>query len=138
MHSLPSAPWLSDHHVYLRRNHKHPGSSAGRESTCNAGDPDLIPSLGSSPGEGLGSPLQFLGFPGGSDGKESTSHAGPLGSIPGLGRSPGGGHGNPLQCSCLEKAHAQRSRAGCSPRGCQEADATERLGPAFYLDKMCS
>ena len=49
-----------------------PGSSAGTESTCNAGDPSSIP--------GLGIPLQkdrlptpvSLGFPGGSDSKESA------------------------------------------------------------------
>ena len=74
-----------------------PGSSAGKESACNAGDPGLIPGLGRSPGEGIGylTPV-FLGFPGGSDGKESACNAGDLGSIPGLGRSPGGGHGNLL------------------------------------------
>ena len=27
-----------------------PGSSAGKESACNAGDPGLIPGLGRSPG----------------------------------------------------------------------------------------
>ena len=35
-----------------------PGSSAGKESSCNAGDPDSIPGLGTSPGEGIGYPLQ--------------------------------------------------------------------------------
>ena len=35
-----------------------PGSSAGRESTCNSGDPGLIPGLGRSPGKGIGFPLQ--------------------------------------------------------------------------------
>ena len=35
-----------------------PGSSAGKESTCNPGDPGLISELGSSPGEGKGYPLQ--------------------------------------------------------------------------------
>ena len=35
------------------------GSSAGKESACNAGDPSLIPGLGSSPGEGVGYPLQY-------------------------------------------------------------------------------
>ena len=35
-----------------------PSSSAGKESTCNAGDPGLIPGLGRSPGEGIGYPLQ--------------------------------------------------------------------------------
>ena len=33
-----------------------PGSSAGKESTCNAGDPSLIPGSGRSPGEGIGYP----------------------------------------------------------------------------------
>ena len=36
-----------------------PGSSVGKESTCNAGDPGLIPGLGRSPGEGIGYSLQF-------------------------------------------------------------------------------
>ena len=35
-----------------------PGSSAGKESTCNAGDPGSIPELGRSAGEGVGYPLQ--------------------------------------------------------------------------------
>ena len=36
-----------------------PGSSAGRESACNAGDPRLIPLSGRSTGEGIGYPLQY-------------------------------------------------------------------------------
>ena len=35
------------------------GSSAGKESTCNAGDPGLIPGSEISPGEGIGYPLQY-------------------------------------------------------------------------------
>ena len=35
------------------------GSSAGKESTCNAGDPSLIPGTGRSSGEGIGYPLQY-------------------------------------------------------------------------------
>ena len=35
------------------------GSSAGKESTCNAGDPSLIPGSGRSPGEGIRYPLQY-------------------------------------------------------------------------------
>ena len=34
-----------------------PCGSAGKESTCNAGDPGLIPGLGRCPGEGNGYPL---------------------------------------------------------------------------------
>ena len=36
-----------------------PGSSAGKESTCNAGDPDSIPGSGRSAGEGIDYPLQY-------------------------------------------------------------------------------
>ena len=36
-----------------------PGGSDGKESACNAGDLDLIPRLGRSPGEGNGTPLQY-------------------------------------------------------------------------------
>ena len=36
-----------------------PGTSAGKESTCNAGDPSLTPGLGRSPGGGHGNPLQY-------------------------------------------------------------------------------
>ena len=36
-----------------------PGSSAGKESTCNAGDPGLILGSGRSPGEGIGCLLQY-------------------------------------------------------------------------------
>ena len=33
--------------------------SAGKEATCNAGDPSLIPGSGRSTGEGIGYPLQY-------------------------------------------------------------------------------
>ena len=36
-----------------------PHSSVGKESTCNAGDPSLIPGSGRFPGEGIGYPLQY-------------------------------------------------------------------------------
>ena len=39
-----------------------PGSSAGKESACNVGDPSLIPGLGRSAGEGVGYPLQYSGL----------------------------------------------------------------------------
>ena len=34
-------------------------SSAGKESTCNAGNPGSIPRSGRYPGEGIGYPLQY-------------------------------------------------------------------------------
>ena len=36
-----------------------PDSSVGRESACNAGDPDSIPGLGRSAGEGIDYPFQY-------------------------------------------------------------------------------
>ena len=38
-----------------------PGSSAGKESACNAGNLGSILGLGKSPGEGKGYPLQYSG-----------------------------------------------------------------------------
>ena len=35
------------------------GGSAGKESTCNVGDPISIPELGRSPGGGHGNPIQY-------------------------------------------------------------------------------
>ena len=35
------------------------GSSAGKETACNAGDPGLIPGSGNSPREEIGYPLQY-------------------------------------------------------------------------------
>ena len=46
--------WLVDG----KFNKGFPGSSAGRESTCNAGDPISIPRSGRSPRERIGYPLQ--------------------------------------------------------------------------------
>ena len=36
-----------------------PDSSVGKDSTCNAGDPGLIPGWGRSAGEGIDYPLQY-------------------------------------------------------------------------------
>ena len=40
-----------------------PGRSAGKESACNAGDPNSIPGSGRSAGEGIGYPLQYSWAP---------------------------------------------------------------------------
>ena len=67
-----------------------PDSSAGKESTCNAGDPSLVVGKICWRRDRLPTPV-FLGFPCGSGGKESACNAGDLGLIPELGRSPGEG-----------------------------------------------
>ena len=50
---------LSMHRRDTWRNTCFPSSSAGKESTCNAGDPGLIPGLERSPEEGMGYTLQY-------------------------------------------------------------------------------
>ena len=48
--------------MFMLTNAGFPGSSAGKESACNAGDLDSIPGLGRSPGEGNDYPLQYSGL----------------------------------------------------------------------------
>ena len=92
------------------------GSSAGKESACNAGDHSLIPGSGSSLGKGVGYPKQYFGaFLVAQTVKNppamweicirSLACEDPL----------DGGHGNPLQYSCLENPHGQRSPVGYFP-----------------------
>ena len=93
----------------------------------------MEPGSRSSPGEGIGYPLQYSwAFPGGSDGKESACNAGDLDSIPGLGRSPGEGNSYPHQYSCLENPRGQRSPAA-TVHVVAESDRTERLSMAHVL-----
>ena len=61
-----------------------PGSSAGKESTCNTGDPSSIPGSGRSAGEGLGYPLQYSWASLVAQLVKSTCNMGDLGLIPGL------------------------------------------------------
>ena len=114
-------------HIFNMPNTCFPGSSAGKESACNAGHSGSIPGSGSFPGEGIGYPLQYSRVSLVAQMvKNPLAVAGDLGLIPGLGRSPGGGHGN-LQRSCLENPCRQRSLEGYSPWGCKQLDTTERL-----------
>jgi len=94
---------------------QHPGSSAGKESACNAGDPGSDSWVGKFPWimDRLSTPV-FLGFLGGSEGKESACSAGDLGLIPGLGRSPGGRAWQPTPVFLPGESHGQRNLAGYS------------------------
>ena len=80
-----------------------PYGSAGKESTCNAGDLGLIPGLGRSSGEGIGYSLQY----------SWASLVAQLVKNPpamwetwlrSLGRSPGEGKGYALQYYVLENS----------------------------------
>ena len=55
----PSFLFLFFFNVLLWYFQRFPSSLAGKESTCNAGDPSLIPGWGRSAGEGIGYPLQY-------------------------------------------------------------------------------
>ena len=81
------------------------GSSSGKESACNAGEPSLIAGLGRSTREGTGYPLQYSWASLVAQlSKEFTYNAGDLGSIPEWGRSHGEGKGYSLQYSGLENS----------------------------------
>ena len=54
-------PFLSKP-VILKMFNKGNRGSAGKESTCKAGDLGSVPGLGRSPGEGKGYPLQYPGL----------------------------------------------------------------------------
>ena len=75
----------------------------GKESTCNAGDPGSIPVWGSSPGEGIGYPLQYswaslMAQMVKNPPAMRETRVRPLGWKDPLEK----GNGNPLQYSCLE------------------------------------
>ena len=65
---LEGIVWRKQKHLYLILkvvfliSLSYSDSSAGKESTCNAGDPGSIPGLGRSPGEGISYPLQYSGL----------------------------------------------------------------------------
>ena len=87
-----------------------PGSSAGKESSCNAGDPDLKRRLGRPPREEMGYPLQYSWA---SLVAQTIKNLPAM--IPGLGRSPR--EGNPLQCSDLENSMDMEIENSCSLAG---------------------
>ena len=102
------------------------GSSAGKESACNAGDPGLISGSGRSPGEGIGYPLQY---------SWASLVAQTVKKPPTMRENwvPSLGWEDPLEEGMAttpvflpEESHGQRSLAGYSPWGHKESDiATE-------------
>ena len=107
-----------------------PGSSAGRESACNAGDPELIPGSGRSPGEGIDYPLQY----------SWTSLVAQMVNNPPVMRETWvhslgwedtleGRAWQPTLVFFLENPPGQRTSLGYSPWSCKEFDMTEQLSP---------
>ena len=112
-----------------------PGSSVGKESSCNAGNPGLIPGWGKSAGEGIRLPTPvFWGLACGSAGEESVCNAGDLGSIPGLGKSPGEGKGYPFQYSGLENSMDRIKSMGSQRVGHYWATFTSLHSKLHLLD----
>ena len=52
-------PIMLNSYLHLCIYRGFPGCSAGKESTCNAGDSGSIPGWGRFPGEGIGYPFQY-------------------------------------------------------------------------------
>ena len=85
-----------------------PHSSVGKESTCNVGDPGLLPGSGRSAGEDKGYPLHYSGL---ENSMDCIVHGVPKSwtrlsdfhlVIAFMCSQRGEGTGNPLQYSCLE------------------------------------
>ena len=106
----------------IRKQLGFPGSSAVKESACNAEDPGSIPGSGRSSGEGIGYPLQCSWA---SLVVKNQPAMQETWMNPWVGRCPEVGHGNPLQYSCLENPHGQRSLLGPNPWGHKESDTAE-------------
>ena len=105
-----------------------PGSSTGKESTCNAGAPGSIPGSERSPGEGIGYPLQYSWASVMAQMvKNMPTTAGDLDSIPGL--------EDPLEESMTTHSSilTWRSPMDTVPWGCKELDMTEQLSKTQYL-----
>ena len=110
-----------------------PGSSAGKESACQARDPGSISGSGRSSGEGISYPLQYSWASLVLSGKEYTCNAGELGSIPGLGKSPWRRAWLPTAAFLPGESPWTEEPGGLySPWGYKESDTTEWLSTAQH------
>ena len=100
------------------------GSSAGKESTCNAGDPCLIPGLGRSTGGGIGYPLQYFGV---SLVTQMVKNLPAMREtwVRSLGWEDPLEEGMATHSGILENPQGQRSLVGCSPWSGKESDTTK-------------
>ena len=96
-----------------------PGSSAGKESICNARETGLFlcQEVPLEKGEATHYSVLFLWW---LRHLRICLQCGSSGFNPWVWRPPEGGLGNPLQHSCLENPHGQRSLVDSSPWGRKE------------------
>ena len=124
-------------HNWSNWAHIHFGSSAGKESACNVGDPGSIPGLGRSPGEGIDYPLQYSWA---SLVAQTVKNLLAIWEIwiwsLGWEDPPGEGNGKPTLVFLLGEFQGQRSLAVYSPRDHKELDTTEWLSLRFILFKI--
>ena len=118
-----------------------PHSSVGKESTCNAGDPGLIPGSERSAGEDKGYPLHYSGLENSMDlysprGPKELDRTEWLSLGHSIYVQPKGRrqrHPNPVLLP--GNSHGWRSLVGCSPWGRTESDMTEGLHFHFSLSR---
>ena len=128
LHSYRASRPLQGPHVQCEG---FPCGSAGKEPTCNAGDPGSIPGLGRSPGEGKGYPLKYTGeFHGQSMGSQRVGQGWATFNFHILVT----GKWQPTPVSLPGESHGRKSLVGYSPRGREESDTAERL----HFTSMCS
>ena len=98
-----------------------PGTSAGKEPACNAGDPGSIPGLGRSATEGKGYPFQY---------SQASLLAHMVKNLPVMretwvGKIPWRRERLPTPVRLPGESHGQRSLVDYSIWGCKESDTTE-------------
>ena len=112
-----------------------PGSSAGKESFCKAGDPDLILESRRSPGEGIGHPLQYSWASLVAQVVIRLQRGKP-GFDPWVRKIPWRRARQPTLIFLPGESQGQRSLAGYSPWSHKESDTTEQLSTARCRGEM--
>ena len=123
---------LNHEKIFLFAFYVYYGSSTGKESSCNAGDPGSIPRSGRSPGEGLGYPLQYSW----ASLVAQTVMNPPAMQETWVGKILWRRAWQPTAVFLPGESHEQRSLMGYSPCGHKELDMTERLSTAHTAHKI--
>ena len=102
-----------------------PGSSAGKESACNAGGPGSNPGLGKSPGEGVGYPLQYSWTSLVAQLVKNLPAVWETEFDPWVGKIPWRREQLPTPVFLPGESQGRGSLVGCHLWGCTESDTTE-------------
>ena len=112
------------------------GSSTGKESACNAGDPSSIPGSGRSPGEGIDYPLQYSWASLVTQVVKNLPTMQETWFDPWVGKIPWRREWSPTPAFWPGEVHGQRSLVGYCPWGRKELDAAEQLS-RVYTHTQC-